>query len=151
MQPFMLSTGVTGCFMAALGIPLNVATAPISEIAIAAAADFNVYPSLAFLGFLYMGYPILTALKNALMEKAEAVAKDFIGNWLCFLLLAWSVFSPVADLGRLMLLNLSVCAAWGLLATLPALAASAIGTEEVSYERPVPRLVISGSYGVNAS
>jgi predicted RND superfamily exporter protein len=143
-QPFMIATGITGCYMAASGTPLNVATAPISEIAIAAAADFNVYPSIALLSLLYLGIHPIDALQDALDEKGTAVATDYTGNWLCFWLLALSIFSPVASLGRLMLLNLTVCAAWGLLATLPALAVNAVRIKEVTYATPMLRVVGSG-------
>ena len=134
-QPLVCATGITGCVMALGDISLNIATAPINEIAIAAAADFNIYLAIAFLFYLYCGLLPQQAMKNAFDEKAKAVIDDHNVNSQCFVLLIASSLEQVAELGGLMILNLFICVAWGLFMTLPMLAANAEKRKEITDEK----------------
>jgi len=143
-QPFIMANGVTALIMMWKGIPLDRSTAPITEIAIAAAADFNVYPTILMLMLRYRGMKQLYALKEAMGEKGKASVKDYVGNLISFTPLDFSVFSPVHNLGIMIQTNLTVCAVWGLTTTLPIILGN-VPKEELYEQEEITDIVTTHS------
>jgi hypothetical protein len=132
-QPFLFTSGMIGLRMAFFGTPLDMATAPILPVVVAAAADFNVY--IAMLFFLLLAKSELSVehmMDNVLQEQGRAVVADWQGNSLCLSLLVTSAFIPIYYLGMLALEGLFWCVAWSLFAT-PALLMGCV-RKEVRHE-----------------
>lgn len=121
-QTFVAAIGIVGLGMVFFRVPLDMATAAILPIAIAAASDFNVYPALCFFRRIRVGEESLEALEGAIKEKGTAVIVDWLGNSICLSLLVMSYFIPIRDIGVLSIVSLTVCVLWSLMATLPLLA-----------------------------
>lgn len=121
-QTFIFAVGVIGVGMVIFQIPLDMATAAVLPVSIAAAADFNVYPSLRFFQLLSIKKR-KEAMEEALKEKGEAVVVDWLGSSLCLSLLTISLFTPIRDMGALSIVSLVACIGWSLTTTVPLLAA----------------------------
>jgi predicted RND superfamily exporter protein len=107
--PLFFATTVIGIIMWVLDIPLDMATAPISALAINAATDFSLYLALAYQDAL-AGRSPEDALGEALRREGKIILTDCLLNTICFLPLITSRFLPIADIGWMMGLMLVACA-----------------------------------------
>jgi len=100
--PFAFATCAIFFVMMQFGIPLNVATASISALAINATTDFTIHFVHSYMWFRERGYRHAGALLRAYKDKGTVVCGDMVQNALCFSILTVSTFQPVAMLGLLM-------------------------------------------------
>lgn len=147
-QPFLFASGMIGARMALFGTPLDMATAPILPVIMAAAADFNIYIAMLFFSLLAISdLSISQAMDRALRKRGEAVIADWEGNSLCLSLLLLSAFMPVYYLGVLALEGLFWCMAWSLFVT-PALLAGCVRKEIRHEENRVSNLCFVSHRGL---
>lgn len=107
--PFVFSFGCLVLAMIALSIPLDVATAVITALAINASVDFSLYFVHAYLLGTERG-EVSSPLSYAFEVEGAAITADMVANSLCFITLIVSPFKPVQELGIIMILML--IAAW---------------------------------------
>jgi predicted RND superfamily exporter protein len=107
--PLFVATALIGLLMAALDIPLDIATASIGALAINAAQDFSLYLALAYQDALATRPPE-AALGYAVAREGKIILADCVLNTCCFLPLVLSRFSPIAQIGWLMAVMLAACA-----------------------------------------
>jgi predicted RND superfamily exporter protein len=115
--PLIFSSAMMGLTMIILRIPLDIATAAITALAINASIDFSIYFVDAYQEALVDLEPI-EAVKVAMADKGRIVIKDMILNIVCFLPLCVSQFQPIKDLGWIMGVMLVFCCI-GSLAVMP--------------------------------
>ncbi len=106
--PFLFSSSVIVVVMAWTKVPLDVVTAAIGAIALNASVDFSIYFEETFQREISYGSTYEKALKNALEKEGPVIIADAVLNIVCFLPLVFSSFVPVARLGWMMALMLSV-------------------------------------------
>jgi predicted RND superfamily exporter protein len=112
--PLLFATAVMGLLMWGLEIPLDMSTAPINALAINAATDFSLYLAMTYQAALH-AFPPQEALKHAMEREGKIIVADCLLNTLCFLPLVTSRFLPVQQLGWMMGVMLTTCAAGALL------------------------------------
>lgn len=100
--PFAFATCAIFLVMMQFGIPLDVATASISALAINATTDFTIHFVDSYLWFRQRGYGHAAALFRAYKDKGSVVFGDMVQNALCFSILMVSQFAPIQMLGLLM-------------------------------------------------
>jgi len=116
--PFVFSTGVLILIMIGLSIPLDVATAAITALAINASVDFALYFVHVYMLQREAGNDHQQATEQAFELEGPAITADMVANSLCFVALLFSPFQPIWQLGLIMIAML--IAAWiGSLLLLP--------------------------------
>jgi predicted RND superfamily exporter protein len=106
--PFIFASAVTFLLMMALKIPLDVATAMITALAINASIDFSIYYVDAYQEALARADKD-KAILIAMREKGEIIINDILLNSLCFLPLVFSRFIPISRLGWMMVVMIAAC------------------------------------------
>jgi predicted RND superfamily exporter protein len=96
--------------MIILQIPLDVATAAITALAINALIDFAIYFIDAFQEGLAKMRETTSALAFALQTKGKIILQDMCLNALCFAPLLTSHFLPIRRIGWIMGVMLVACA-----------------------------------------
>ena len=124
-QPFLFVSSVMIVMMAACDVPLNIATAVIIPIVIAAASDANIYPAQEFFSLMQQKHESGNSARDiaaeALRLRGKAVDIDCAGNIMVLGLLLLSTFTPVWHLGMLSCVALLVSRWWSINFTLPQL------------------------------
>lgn len=108
--PFLFATAAMALLMIVLQIPLDVATAAITALAINASIDFAIYFVDAFQEGLAEAGETTVALVFALKTKGKIILQDMVLNALCFAPLLTSHFLPIRRLGWIMGVMLMACA-----------------------------------------
>ena len=108
--PFLFATAVMVLLMVTFQIPLDVATAAITALAINASIDFAIYFVDAFQEGLARSEEATAALVFALRTKGKIILEDLLLNSLCFAPLLTSHFLPIRQLGWMMGVMLAACA-----------------------------------------
>ncbi|MEA2113253.1 MAG: MMPL family transporter [Patescibacteria group bacterium] len=106
--PLIFSSAMMGLVMIFWGIPLDIATAAITALAINASIDFSIYFVDAYQEALVNSEPI-EAVRAAMVSKGRMIIKDMILNIVCFFPLCISQFQPVKNLGWIMGVMLVFC------------------------------------------
>ena len=123
-QPFLFVSSVVVVMMVVCGVPLNIATAVIIPVVIAAASDANIFPAQEFFLLVQQKYANGNAREiaaEALRLRGKAVDIDCTGNIMVLGLLLLSSFTPVWHLGMLSCVALLVSRWWSINFTLPQL------------------------------
>jgi predicted RND superfamily exporter protein len=118
--PFAFACSCMVYLMAICGIPLDQATACIMALAVNAAIDFNLHFVDDFNEALSKGCGYRGALRYALCEKGKINIVDIAVNALCFSMLIFSNFIPIARLGWLLAVMMFACG-FGALVIMPAI------------------------------
>lgn len=108
--PFLFATAAMILLMIALQIPLDLATAAITALAINASIDFAIYFVDAFQEGLAKVGETSAALAFALKTKGKIILEDMLLNSLCFAPLLTSHFLPIRRIGWIMGVMLTACA-----------------------------------------
>lgn len=156
--PLFFATAVIGLLMWFFRIPLDMATAPISALAINAATDFSLYLTLTYQRALDDCTP-MEALHKTLRIEGRVILADCLLNTCCFLPLISSHFLPVRQLGWMMGVMLIACAL-GTVLFMSALLPLCVTRKEPRYDleilpaavsdsRPFP--LVSGTRGAHGS
>jgi predicted RND superfamily exporter protein len=106
--PFVFASAVTFLLMMALKIPLDVATAMITALAINASVDFSIYYVDAYLEALLKNDKD-SAVAVAMRDKGEIIINDMLLNSVCFFPLVFSSFIPISRLGWMMIVMIIAC------------------------------------------
>ncbi len=106
--PFIFASAVTFLLMMALRIPLDVATAMITALAINASIDFSIYYVDAYQEALVRADKD-GAIAIAMMDKGEIIINDILLNSVCFFPLIFSRFIPISRLGWMMVVMITAC------------------------------------------
>ena len=126
--PFVFASSVVVIVMALLHIPLDVATAVTTALAINASIDFSVYYVDAYQEALVTSDGN-TAIRNAMESEGEVIINDILLNSVCFFPLVFSSFIPISRLGWVMV-AMVITAGIGSLAIMPVLLKYAVKKEE---------------------
>ncbi|MGH7965613.1 MAG: hypothetical protein ACRERD_28000 [Candidatus Binatia bacterium] len=127
--PFLFATAIMALLMITLQIPLDLATAAITALAINASIDFAIYFVDAFQEGLAKAEETTAALVFALQTKGKIILQDMLLNALCFAPLLTSHFLPIRRLGWIMGVMLVACAV-GTLIIMAALLPSCVVRKE---------------------
>jgi predicted RND superfamily exporter protein len=106
--PFVFASSVTFLLMMALQIPLDVATAMITALAINASIDFSIYYVDAYQDALVKNDKN-SAISVAMKDKGEVILNDILLNSVCFAPLILSHFVPISRLGWMMVVMITAC------------------------------------------
>ena len=106
--PLIFSSAMMGLVMIFWRIPLDIATAAITALAINASIDFSIYFVDAYQEAIADLEPI-EAVKAAMVDKGRMIIKDMVLNVVCFLPLCVSQFQPIKNLGWIMGVMLVFC------------------------------------------
>ncbi len=118
--PFFFASALMTLLMMAIGIPLDIATAAITPLAINASIDFSIYYADAYQHGLAESGNHAAAVRYAMHHKGRVVLEDMLLNAVCFLPLMSSRFDPVQETGWMMAIMLMACA-FGTLVLMPML------------------------------
>jgi predicted RND superfamily exporter protein len=132
--PFIFSSGMMCLTMIVLAIPLDIATAAITALAINASIDFSIYFVDAYQEALTDLEPI-KAVKKAMAAKGKIIIEDMILNAICFDPLLTSSFQPIRELGWIMGVMLIYCCIGSLIIMPPFLVWATESTQQLE---PIP-------------
>ncbi len=118
--PFFFASGLMTLLMIFTGIPLDIATAAITPLAINASIDFSIYYADAYQHGLAESGEHAAAVRYAMHHKGRVVLEDMLLNAVCFLPLMTSRFVPIQETGWMMAVMLVACA-FGTLVLMPML------------------------------
>jgi predicted RND superfamily exporter protein len=118
--PFLFATALMALVMMAFQAPLNAVTASITALAINASVDFAIYYAAAYQDGLVATGSHTGAIRHATTHKGRLVVEDMLLNTVCFIPLILSRFSPIRDVGWIMMAMLPACA-FGSVVIMPAL------------------------------
>jgi hypothetical protein len=118
--PFLFATALMALVMMVFQAPLNAVTASITALAINASVDFSIYYAAAYQEGLAATGTHTGAIRHATTHKGRVVLEDMLLNVVCFLPLVLSRFSPIQDVGWIMMAMLPACA-FGAVVIMPAL------------------------------
>lgn len=129
--PLFTATAVMGLIMWALGVSLDMATAPIGALAINAAGDFSLYFALTYQHVLKT-HTATDALTTTMTAEGTIIVADCLLNTLCFLPLITSQFQPIRHIGWMMGVMLVTCAVATLLVMAALLPRCVIAQEKIT-------------------
>lgn len=107
--PFVFASSIMLLIMIIFHIPLDIATAAFTALAINASIDFSIYLVIAYQEGLEKTKDKLKAIYYAMHDKGKLIIEDMILNILIFALLLTSGFLPVQRLGWIMSIMLLAC------------------------------------------
>jgi predicted RND superfamily exporter protein len=106
--PFIFASSCISLLMIIFKIPLDVATAVITALAINASIDFSLYYTDAYQEAL-VSYDKKTAIRVAMMNEGTIIINDILLNAACFLPLSFSNYIPIKRLGWMMIVMIIAC------------------------------------------
>lgn len=136
--PFVFATSLMALVMMAFNIPLDIATATISALAINASIDFSIYFMAEYSHLVLVGKNRQEALSDSLSNEGRLVVEDSLLNITCFLPLLLSSFPPVAKIGWIMGVMLVACCI-GTILLMPALLPICVGERRPRRESELRR------------
>ena len=107
--PFLFSASIMLITMMTFKIPLDIATATITALAINASVDFSIYLFAEYQRLIHQKENKNIALYFALQKEGTVVLQDTILNVICFTPLLISKFSPVNTVGWILSFMLITC------------------------------------------
>jgi len=120
LTPIFLTLLVNFGTMGILDIPLNIATAIVSSIAIGIGVDYSIHFITWYRNEVSLTGNIETALENTLHRKGRAILYNMLAIFCGFIVLALSSFVPLVQFGALVALCMLLSAA-GSLVIVPAI------------------------------
>ncbi|MEK7173807.1 MAG: MMPL family transporter, partial [Patescibacteria group bacterium] len=109
VAPFLFSTGCLGVVMWWLKIPLSMASAPTAELCVGSASDLGLFLVAAYILFLKTGRAPQNAMRDALRAEGVLLLMDCTLNSVAFAPLWVSSFTPVRQVGIMMVGMLYAC------------------------------------------
>ncbi len=116
--PFIFASSMIVFIMMAARIPLNQVTACMTALTVNAAIDFSLYVVADYQAALIKWGSYAEAVKYAILTRGRVVVIDVAINTACFAPLMLSPFSPISDLGWIMMTMLVFCG-FGAIVLLP--------------------------------